>query len=158
MKVRLPVDPERRNAVGAVSTSELSPGFDRMKGQVMAEAMRIGALEPITGELVRWRNARRQDCQLCQSHRDPVAREAGVTEHTLASVDAFESSDLAERDKAALRFVDAYLDDPAHVPDAVYEQLHQHFTPTQRAELVLRLFATTQNRVLRTLGLDQGAP
>lgn len=158
MKVRLPVDPDHRNAVGAVSTSELAPGFDRLKSQVMTSAMAIGALDPVTGELVRWRNARRQDCQLCQSYRDAGARQAGVTDATLAAVDDYESSDLPEAQKAALRFVDAYLDEPADVPAGVYAGLREHYTAAQRAELVLRLFGTTQNRVMRALGLDQGPP
>ena len=156
MKVRLPLDPDRRNAVGAVSTGALSPGIDRAASRVLTEAIAIGSLDPVMGELIRWRNARRQDCQLCQSHRDEAARSAGVTDATLDAVDHFESSDLPEAHKTALRFVDAYLGNPDEVPADLVRQLQLHFTPTQRAEIILRLHGTTQNRVLRTLGLDQG--
>ena len=96
MKVRLPLDPDRRNAVGAVSTGALSPGIDRAASRVLTEAIAIGSLDPVTGELIRWRNARRQDCQLCQSHRDEAARSAGVTDATLDAVDHFESSDFTQ--------------------------------------------------------------
>src|SRR5437867_2779898 len=106
-KVRLPVDEHRRNAAGAVSTAELTPGFDRLKSKVITEAIRIGALDPVTAELVRWRIARTQACGVCQAYRDPAAREAGVTDETLGVVDDYEHSDLTEAQKTALRFVDA---------------------------------------------------
>jgi len=156
MKVRLPLDPDLRNASGSVSTRALSPGFDRITSSVLTQAIGIGALDPVTAELIRWRNARRQDCQVCQGYRDESARVAGVTDATLAKVDDYESSDLPEAHKAVLRFVDAYLGNPEAVPDDVIAGMQLHFTPLQRAEVVLRLHGTTQNRVMRALGLDQG--
>lgn len=156
MNVRLPLDANRRNAMGAVSTSPISPGFDKLRGQIKAAADAMGALDPVTVELVRWRNGRRQDCQLCQAYRDPHARARGLSEDALAAVDDYEHSALSERHKLVLRFVDAYLDDPTAVPDQVMAHLREAFTPEQRVQLVLSLFGTTQNRVLRALGLDQG--
>jgi alkylhydroperoxidase family enzyme len=123
MKVRLPLDPDHRNAMGAVSTGALSPRVDRTASRVLTEAIALHSLDPALGEMIRWRNARRQDCQLCQSYRDPAARAAGVDDATLAAVDNFESSDLTPAQKAALRFVDAHLANPDAVPDDVLRAL-----------------------------------
>jgi len=154
MTLRLDLDGTVRDRVGAVDTSALIPELDQQKRRLMKEAYRLGGIDPVTGELVRFRNARLQDCHVCQAFRDPNARDHGATEEKLAAVDDYESSDLSEDQKVALRFADAYLTAPAEVSDELRASMRRDYTPVQIVELVLRLSATTSNRVLRTLGLD----
>jgi len=155
--LRLPLDASRRTAVGSVDVSGLTPELDRKKGRIMKEAYRLGQIDPVTGELVRMRNARLQDCHVCQNFRDPAAQQAGASEAVLALVDDYEAADLPERQKVALRLVDAYLTRPDDIGDELRADLLRHFTPAEVVELLVRLASTTGNRVLRTLGLDDDA-
>lgn len=83
------------------------------------------------------------------------ARQAGLTEDAVAQIgDDYESSALDESAKVILRFTDAFLTDPAHIPESLQDQLRAHFSPAQVVELALILGAFTGFSKLRVaLGL-----
>ena len=60
-------------------------------------------------ELVRLRCARTHNCRICQTLRLADARDAGADDAVTAAVDRYETSDLDERIKAALRVTDALI-------------------------------------------------
>ena len=69
-------------------------------------------------------------------------------------IDRYESSDLAERHKVALRLTDAFVTDPNRIDDDLRAQLLAHFTPEQIVELLLDIVSWTLQKVQVALGFD----
>ena len=78
----------------------------------------------------------------------------GATEDLISQVDCFETSDLSEAQKVALRFADVYLSSPADMTDELRASLREHFTSAQIVELVFRLIGWTRNKPMVALGLE----
>jgi alkylhydroperoxidase family enzyme len=130
------------------------PGFTACLYDVHAAAMRASTIDPLTKELVRLRCARYHDCRVCQSLRLASGQEAGVDEIVAAKVDRYEESDLGERQKAALRFADAYMTDPGGIDADLRAQLLEHFTRDEIVQLTLDVVAWTLQKALVCLLLD----
>lgn len=116
--------------------------------------MRSRHLDPVTTELVRLRCARQHDCRICQSLRLADARSAGANDDVLAKIDHYESSDLPERHKVALRLVDAVIWRPSDMPDELVAQAHAHFTDDELAEMLLDITKWSTQKIHVTLGTD----
>lgn len=84
-----------------------------------------------------------------------MARQQGLSEAEASKVDDdFESSNLAERHKAALRMTDAFLKHPAG-GGAACAELARFFNPGQVVELTLALaMFLGMSKVLIALGLE----
>ncbi len=119
-----------------------------------AAAMRAGTVDPITTELVRLRCAGYHDCRLCGSLRLEAARLAGVDEEMAAKIATYESSDLPERAKVALRLADAVIIDPRSASPELAEELHRHFSDEQIAELLLDVMKWSRQKELVALRLE----
>ena len=91
-------------------------------------------------------------------YRDAVALQAGVDENLLALVDDHEHSSLSAKQKAALRFADAYLNGPIAVDADLRAELSVHFTPTELGSLLVRLMHFSSDKVMVALGLDLDEP
>ena len=145
--VRVPVGPDGRPS-----------GRDRELVTLLAEyqdsVMRSRHLDAVTTELVRLRCARQHDCRICQSLRLDEARDAGADDSVLAQIDHFETSDLAERHKVALRLVDAVIWRPSDISDELARQAHAHFTDEEIAELLLDITKWSTQKIHVTLGTD----
>ena len=116
--------------------------------------MRSRHLDAVTTELVRLRCARQHDCRICQSLRLDEARDAGADDSVLAQIDHFETSDLTERHKVALRLVDAVIWRPSDIGDELVQQVHAHFTDEEIAELLLDITKWSTQKIHVTLGTD----
>ncbi|OBF35011.1 hypothetical protein A5719_25160 [Mycolicibacterium peregrinum] len=112
---------------------------------------RMRALDPVTSEIVRLRGARQHNCRLCKSLRESAALEAGATESDYDGIDDFENSELSDRHKAALRYVDALIWTPSQVSG---EELRQHFSEEEAVELTLDVMRNACNKVAVALGAD----
>ncbi len=112
---------------------------------------RMRELDPVTSEIVRLRGARQHNCRLCKSLRESAALEAGATESDYDGIDDFENSDLSDRHKAALRYVDALIWTPSQVSG---NELRQHFSPAEAIELTLDVMRNACNKVAVALGAD----
>jgi alkylhydroperoxidase family enzyme len=91
-------------------------------------------------------------------YRDAVALQAGVDDDMLALVDDHEHSPLSPKQKAALRFADAYLNGPVAVDDDLRAELTAHFTPAELGSLLVRLVHFSSDKVMVALGLDLDEP
>ncbi len=91
-------------------------------------------------------------------YRDAVALQAGVDDNMLALVDDHEHSSLSPKQKAALRFADAYLSGPATIDADLRAELTTHFTPTELGSLLVRLMHFSSDKVMVALGLDLDKP
>ncbi len=100
--------PARDPATGPATGMTVLDGFDRLSRSVAL----LDALDPVTTELVRLRGARQHNCRLCQSTRSARALESGADEALFDSTERYESSDLAEAQKVALRLTDAVITGP----------------------------------------------
>jgi alkylhydroperoxidase family enzyme len=116
---------------------------------------RLRALDPIVTEVVRLRGARAHDCRLCRSLRSVGAIEAGADGRTFDAVDRYETSDLDDRLKVALRLVDAIIWEPRSWRDGLAEQVRSTFTPAEAVELVLDVVRNGANKIAVALEADQ---
>ena len=91
-------------------------------------------------------------------YRDAVALQAGVDDDMLALVDDHEHSSLDPKQKAALRFADAYLNGPVAIDDKLRADLNTHFTPPELGSLLVRLMQFSSDKVMVALGLDLAEP
>jgi alkylhydroperoxidase family enzyme len=112
---------------------------------------RLRDLDPVTPEIVRLRGARQHNCRICKSLREGAALDAGGTESLYDGIDHYESSELSERHKAALRYVDALIWTPASVDGS---GLRSHFGEAEAVELTLDVMRNACNKVAVALGAD----
>ena len=112
---------------------------------------RMRELDPVTSEIVRLRGARQHNCRICKSLREGAALDAGGTESLYDGIDHYESSELSERHKAALRHVDALVWTPSSVDGS---DLLSHFSESEAVELTLDVMRNACNKVAVALGAD----
>jgi alkylhydroperoxidase family enzyme len=114
---------------------------------VFARAVpRLGALDPVTSEVVRLRGARQHRCRLCQSLRSRPALLAGGDEEMFLAVDDYERSDLTPVQKAALAFTDAMIWTPGRITGPA-RRLSEFLSPEQGVELVFDVTRNALNKV-----------
>ena len=145
-----PAAPDPGQTPGA-EPPDLWPALDRF----LTDVASMDALDPVTTELIRLRGARAHNCRICQSRREVAAIKGGADETTFDKIDFYESSDLDERSKVALRLTDAILWQPAAYPDGLVEQVHAAFSPEETVEMVLDLTRNAANKVAVALQADQ---
>jgi hypothetical protein len=75
----------------------------------------------------------------------------------VASVSDYENSDMPERQKVALRLVDAFIVGYGDVPDDLAVAARVHFDDEELLEIGLRVFTASTNKVLIALGVDDPA-
>lgn len=116
---------------------------------------RLRALDPLTTELVRLRGAAQHNCRLCKSLREGSALDAGGSETLYGEIAGFESSGvLTASQKAALRYVDALVWTPAHIPADVAAGVRAHFSETEAVELTLDVMRNAANKIAVSLAAD----
>jgi alkylhydroperoxidase family enzyme len=116
---------------------------------------RLSDLDPVTTELVRLRGARFHNCRICQSLRTASALKAGGSEDLYDQIDRYESSDMSEAQKVALRLTDAMVTSPALIDAELAAQAHEHFTDAQLVELALDIMRNAANKVAVAFGADE---
>ncbi len=130
---------------------DLWPALDTFLTVVAA----LDHLDPVTTELIRLRGARAHNCRICQSRRNVTAVTRGADESTFDKIDFYESSDLDERHKVALRLTDAVIWQPAAYPPTLVKQVRDTFTPQETIEIVLDVVRNAANKVAVALQADQ---
>jgi alkylhydroperoxidase family enzyme len=138
-------------APAAAAGTDLWPALDRFLTHVAA----MDQLDPVTTELVRLRGARAHNCRICQSRREVHAVAGGASESTFDQIDFYETSDLDERSKVALRLTDALIWQPAAYPAGLVEQVRSTFSPAEALEIVLDVVRNAANKVAVALQADQ---
>jgi alkylhydroperoxidase family enzyme len=112
------------------------------------------ALDSLTTELVRLRGARAHNCRLCKSLRNIRPARDGVDETLYERVDHFESSNLDERHKVALRCTDALLWQPLAFPGSLAIAVHDQFSDDETVELLFDVARNAANKIAVALGAD----
>src|SRR5580693_10810670 len=112
---------------------------------LLAVEERIGksALEKSLTELVRLRASQINGCAYCVDMHTTDARKGGETDRRLATVVVWrETPFFTDRERAALEWTEAVtLVSHDHVPDAVWEAMHPHFSEAELVDLTLLVSA-----------------
>jgi alkylhydroperoxidase family enzyme len=89
-------------------------------------------------ELIRLRIAFHNQCRSCMAVRYPESLDDGLTEDLVCSLERpYESPDLTDGERAALRFADLFATDHLSIDDAVYDELRQYYSEDQLVEIGL---------------------
>lgn len=96
-------------------------------------------LEPALVELVRLRVSQLNRCAYCIDAHAAALRRAGEDPRRLALLPAWGETNLfTERERAALDWAEAVTRvAETHVPDAAWERVRTHFTPSEVVDLTL---------------------
>lgn len=129
--------------------------------QVVEELLReitlLGALDPVTTELVRLRVARHLGSRSALACRSLAAVEAGADAATFAAVDRYRDSHLDAAQKAALGLVDGITWTPADLRETDLDDVRRHLAPDQAVEVVLDVLRHSVDKVDVALGRDAPA-
>ena len=83
-----------------------------------------------------------------------VAEQQGLDEPTIDKVRRYESSDLAEHHRVALRFADAIMTQPRLIDAELRADLHRYFTVEQIVELTVDVMKWNYQKIPVALGTD----
>jgi alkylhydroperoxidase family enzyme len=119
----------------SVELGDVAPALEKARAAFQQVAY-PGKIDLVTRELVRIRSGQLSHCVTCRNTRLQASYDRGLSEDMVSAVDDPATGVLTDRQKAALRFTEAFLVDPA---TADLTELRTHFTPEQVAELVLDL-------------------
>lgn len=140
---------------GPVTWDHTTDPSDTVFNDFLPTVARLRELDALTAEVVRLRGATQHNCRLCKSLRETTALDAGGTETLYGDIEKFEASaQLTERDKAALRYVDALIWSPGRIDDGVATGVRTHFSDAQALELTLDVMRNASNKVAVALGGD----
>lgn len=122
------------------------------------QTFRDGVLDHSVKELARVFIAKTLECGYCAGQRSHLGAEAGLTEREFDEVIEFrDSTILGDREKAALKWAEAIAWDPGLADDALWAELHHHFTEPELVELGYFIGLTMgQQKFLKTLDLRHG--
>ncbi len=128
--------------VARMNYGKAAPGAMRAMNGLEIYIANCG-LEPALKELVRVRASQINGCAYCVDMHSLDARAGGETEQRLYALPVWrETPFFSERERAALLWTEKLtLISVDHVPDEVFEQVRQHFSEEELANLTL-LIAT----------------
>lgn len=129
------------------TVADLWPATEAM----MAAVARLGAVDPLTAELIRLRGARVHQCRLCCSRRrvSAIAANAPLLETT-----DLDPADLTPAQHAALALADALLLRPGDLPAGLIDEVQSQYAPHQAIEIALLVAHNAANKIAVALGAD----
>jgi alkylhydroperoxidase family enzyme len=140
---------------GAVRWDHDTDPIGALLNDFVPAVARLRALDPVTTEVVRLRGAGQHNCRLCKSLRDSTALDAGGSESLYGDIERYETSErLSDRQKAALRYVDALIWQPSRISSEVAAEMRKHFTEDEAFELTLDVMRNASNKIAVSLAAD----
>ncbi len=154
-KSRIPIPDDVRTSDGTLDPyAAYQPEISESRHRLVSAAAGSGALDPVTTEMVRLRNAHLQGCVVCSNLRYATARNAGLDETGVSKVWDYESSDLPERQKAALRLADAFVIDFGQVKPELAQASRVDLTESEIVEVGISMFRFSLNKVRVAMHTD----
>lgn len=152
---RIPVPDDVRTSDGTLDPyAAYQPEISDGRHALVKAAHGSGALDPVTTELVRLRNAHLQGCIVCQNLRYSSARKAGLDEAGVAQVWDYESGTLPERQKMALRLADAFVIGMGQVPADLAKEARRLLSEDEISEVGIAMFRFSLNKVRVAMHTD----
>jgi alkylhydroperoxidase family enzyme len=142
--------------IGSQAVHDRAVGGDpgQQFDELIKTIARMGDVDPITTELVRLRGARQHNCRICQSTRSVKAITAGADESMFTKVDWYETTDLSERHKVALRLTDTVITQPTEIAPELVVQVRKYFEPEEVVEIVFDILRNSAQKVAVALAAD----
>jgi alkylhydroperoxidase family enzyme len=142
-------------ADGQIEWDHSTEPSDAVFNGFLPAVARLRDLDALTSEVVRLRGAAQHNCRLCKSLRETTALDAGGSETLYGDIEHFESSALlTDRQKAALRYVDALIWSPGHMDRGVAAGVRAHFSAAEAVELTFDVMRNASNKIAVALGGD----
>jgi alkylhydroperoxidase family enzyme len=142
-------------ADGQIEWDHATDPSDAVFNGFLPAVARLRELDALTSEVVRLRGAAQHNCRLCKSLRETTALDAGGSETLYGDIEHFESSALlTDRQKAALRYVDALIWSPRHIDRGVGAGVRAHFSDAEAIELTFDVMRNASNKIAVALGGD----
>jgi alkylhydroperoxidase family enzyme len=145
-----PVEPGQDAALYINSLTD--PNLMGAYMQFYVAARELPPADPELVEMVRLRNGVAQSCQYCLSVRLDGGYDLGSD--TEFAVTRFETSDLPDRQKAALRLAAAFLEMPSELTQEARDEAQKYFTPEEIVGLLFKLTSFLINKPRAALGID----
>jgi alkylhydroperoxidase family enzyme len=140
---------------GTVAWDHESDPADAVLNGFLPDVARLRVLDPVTSEVVRLRGASQHNCRLCKSLRESTALDAGGTEPLYAGIEHYETSELlTDRQRAALRYVDALIWSPAQIAPDIVAGVRRYFSDAEAVELTFDVMRNASNKIAVALGAD----
>jgi len=130
------------------------PALATALADFLREAVKCRELDVVVDEMVRLRCARQHDCRLCQTVRTGDAVRAGLDDQQIGKIDFYESSDLDERAKAALRVVDWFITRPVPADTPVLDPARAQYRELELADLCVHIARNSSQKIMVALGID----
>ena len=128
---------------------------DMLFNQFLPSVAGLRELDPVTTEVVRLRGAAQHNCRMCKARREFDALDAGGSESMYEQIEWYDTSDrLTDRQKAALRYVDALIWTPAAIESDVAAGVHRHFSGAEAYELTVDVMHNAANKIAVSLAAD----
>lgn len=138
-----------------ISWDRNSDPSDAVFNGFLPAVARMRALDPLTAEVVRLRGAAQHNCRLCKSLRETTALDAGGSESLYGDIERFETSSLlTDKQKAALRYVDALIWSPVHIDRGVALRVRACLSDAEAVELTFDVMRNASNKIAVALGGD----
>lgn len=116
-------------------------------------------LEPVLLGFVRLRASLMNGCEYCIHLHTAELKKLNETAERIAGLEAWRSSEAyTKRERAALAWTEAVTNiQEGHAPDAVYEQVREHFNEVETVNLTLVITTINAwNRIAISLGAYSG--
>ncbi len=141
---------------GPVAASAVEAGGELWPAleELMRSVALLDALDPLTSELVRLYGASQHRCRLCRSRRSVIAEDVAPGADLLAVAERFESADLDERCKVALRLTQRMITQPTEIDDALAARAQELFGRDELDELLLDVVRNAANKIAVAFGAD----
>jgi alkylhydroperoxidase family enzyme len=140
---------------GRVAWDHATDPSDAVFNGFLPAVARLRDLDALTSEVVRLRGAAQHNCRLCKSLRETTALDAGGSETLYGDIEHFEASGrLTDRQKAALRYVDALIWSPSRVDRGIAAGVRAHFSDAEAVELTFDVMRNASNKVAVALAGD----
>jgi alkylhydroperoxidase family enzyme len=145
----------KRGNGGAPDWDHHTDPIDALLNGFVPAVARMRTLDPVTTEVVRLRGATQHNCRLCKSRREGHALEARGSESLYAEIEQYVTSEqLSDRQRAALRYVDALFWSPFRIDADVAAGVRDHFTEEEAFELTFDVMRNACNKIMVALGAD----
>jgi alkylhydroperoxidase family enzyme len=142
-------------AHGQVGWDHTTDPSDAVFNGFLPAVARLRELDVLTSEVVRLRGAAQHNCRLCKSLRETTALNAGGSEALYGDIEHFEASALlTDRQKAALRYVDALIWSPSHIDRGIAAGVRAHFSDAEAVELTFDVMRNASNKIAVALAGD----
>jgi len=152
---RIPVPDDLRTPDGTLDPyAAYQPEISAGRYALVNAAAGSGALDAVTTELVRLRNAHLQGCVVCSKLRYASARRAGLDEAGVAQVWNYEAGTLPERQKMALRLADAFVIGMGQVSSDLSLQARRYLSEDEIMEIGIAMFRFSLNKVRVAMHTD----